>query len=708
MAKKPTYEELEQKVKKLEGEAIRLKNTEDGMGKLAHVVDAMVDVVVIIDLQGRISYVNRAAAGKLAYKNEELIGKTPGEFIAEKDLTKFTAQVQEILSGKPLPKSIECLAKHKEGKEIPMCINFSFLYDREGKPKEIIAVCNDISERKLAEGALVRSNRAHKMLSECIQTLVRGTNEGDLLHQICRIIVEVGGYRLAWVGFAEQDEGKRVRSVAQTGFEERYLESLNITWADRERGQGPVGMAIRSGEPRVARNIQTAPGFVLWREAAIQRGYASCIALPLFANEKVFGALAIYSAEPDAFDAEELKLLTDLAENLGYGVQALRTKARRERVELELMTYRDHLEDLVKDRTRALRESEGRYRSMMISMKDPVYICSPDFHIAYMNLAMARRIGSDAIGEYCYKNLHGFNEKCPWCVHEKIQQGEYVDIEVVSPKDNRSYLVSNSPIYHSDGSISKMTIYRDITEPKLLGDQLIRSERLAATGQLAASIAHEINSPLQGITSIIGLIEETYKQDKTLSENLNVLKSGFASIGNTVRRLLDLNRPDKETKQSMNVDSVIEDTVSVLKGYLKNNKVKVNLDLSSRIPNITASPQQLGQVFLNLINNAVEAMSAVTKRKDGWMEQEPIGREITINTRLRDENIVIKVADTGPGISKEDMEHIFDPFYTKRKKMGMGIGLSLCHSIIEDHNGSIAAKNSPEGGAVFTITLPVG
>lgn len=256
-----------------------------------------------------------------------------------------------------------------------------------------------------------------------------------------------------------------------------------------------------------------------------------------------------------------------------------------------------------------------------------------------------------------------------------------------------------------DGTI--INIGYDITESKLLEDQLIRSERLAASGQLAVSIAHEINSPLQGITSILNSIERNYKQDEKLLEKLNLLKSGFISIRNTVKKLLDLNRPGKERKQSMNINSVIEDTVDLLKSHLIKNKVKISLNLSSKLPSITAIPQQLGQVFMNLINNAVEATAGTSKSKDGWKTRESTGREITINSNLRKDNIIIKVADTGPGISKESMEHIFDPFYTSKREMGMGIGLSLCHGIIEDHSGSIAAKNFPEGGAIFTITLPI-
>ena len=256
-----------------------------------------------------------------------------------------------------------------------------------------------------------------------------------------------------------------------------------------------------------------------------------------------------------------------------------------------------------------------------------------------------------------------------------------------------------------DGAI--INLGYDVTENKLLEDQMIRSERLAATGKLAASIAHEINSPLQGITILLNSIASSHKGDEKLLENLDLVKGGFVNIRDIVRKLLDLNRPGKENKQSMNINGVIEDTATLLKDYLKKCKVKIILNLSSKVPGITASPQQLGQVFMNLVNNAAEAMMGASESKDGGKSGEITHRTITIKSNRKKNNIIIEVGDTGPGISKEDLEHIFDPFYTRKKKMGMGIGLSICHGIIEDHNGTIAAINAPERGTVFTITLPI-
>lgn len=236
---------------------------------------------------------------------------------------------------------------------------------------ELATAFNQMTERrKRAEEELLKVNRALRLLSRSNQAVIRARGESDLLHEICQIAVEVGGYRLAWVGFAEQDERKSVRPVAQVGYEEEYLDTVNITWADTERGRGPTGTAIRSGAPGVARHILTDPNFKPWRAEALKRGYASSIALPLIANGLTIGALNIYAAEPDAFDAEEVKLLTELADDLTYGIMALRTRTERKRAEEELRKHREHLEELVKERTSELEEKTAELERANIHLQE--------------------------------------------------------------------------------------------------------------------------------------------------------------------------------------------------------------------------------------------------------------------------------------------------------------------------------------------------
>ncbi|BCB28621.1 hypothetical protein SKTS_35070 [Sulfurimicrobium lacus] len=175
--------------------------------------------------------------------------------------------------------------------------------------------------------ALQRLNRALLTTLRCSEVLVHATEEIELLQDMCRIIVEVGGYRLAWVGYAVFGEGKSVCPVAHHGFDAGYLENASITWADTERGRGPTGTAIRTGEPQINQNFASNPRMDPWRDSALKQGYESSIALPLKDKKTVFGAITIYAAEPDAFNSQEIELLTKLADNLSYGIAALRTRA---------------------------------------------------------------------------------------------------------------------------------------------------------------------------------------------------------------------------------------------------------------------------------------------------------------------------------------------------------------------------------------------
>jgi PAS domain S-box-containing protein len=252
-----------------------------------------------------------------------------------------------------------------------------------------------------------------------------------------------------------------------------------------------------------------------------------------------------------------------------------------------------------------------------------------------------------------------------------------------------------------------LCVARDVTQTRLLHNQLIRSERLAATGQLAASIAHEINSPLQGITALLNVLRSTYTNDDYLQRKLDLIKSAFNSIRDTVKNLIDLNRPGKEKKQLTDVNQVIDNTVALVKSLLKKNMIAVDLDLAASRSTLTASPQQIGQILMNLINNAVESITGAP----GYFEKAHLtpggGGRIAIQTYNRDEEFVIELKDSGPGIAEADLNRIFDPFFTNKKPLGMGVGLTICHGIVEDHQGKITAANAPGGGAVFTITLPM-
>jgi PAS domain S-box-containing protein len=196
----------------------------------------------------------------------------------------------------------------------------------------------DVTERKQAEDAQRRLDRELRAISECNQALLHATDEQRLLDEVCRIICDRAGYRLAWVGYAEGDPEKTVRPVAWAGADSDHVAHAKLTWSDRtELGRGPAGIVIHTGESIYTQDFATDERMGPWREAALRRGCRSGIGLPLKDHAgRTFGVLLIYASEPDAVSPEEVRLLTGLADDLAFGIVALRTRTERDRAEQEL------------------------------------------------------------------------------------------------------------------------------------------------------------------------------------------------------------------------------------------------------------------------------------------------------------------------------------------------------------------------------------
>jgi len=210
---------------------------------------------------------------------------------------------------------------------------------------------SDISSDGTSENAITkelrRLNRALRALSACNRALAQAGSEQELLQQICDIIVELGGYRMAFIGYAEQDAEKTVRPMAQAGYGDGYLETVALKWSDTPEGRGPVGTAIRENVVCVVADTAKDPTFGLWREAALRRGYAAVIAWPLRVAGSAFGALAICSGQAGSFESSEVELLTEIANNLSFGITAIRSQDEGRRA------------------TAALLEAESKYRQLV-------------------------------------------------------------------------------------------------------------------------------------------------------------------------------------------------------------------------------------------------------------------------------------------------------------------------------------------------------
>jgi len=356
----------------------------------------------------------------------------------------------------------------------------------------------------------------------------------------------------------------------------------------------------------------------------------------------------------------------------------------------------------------ALRESEEKYRSMMEAMKDPIYICSPKFRVEYMNPAMIKRTGRDATGEYCFKAMHGLDRKCPWCMKDKVQPEDRFDFDIVSPKDHHSYHISQTPIFHRDGSVSKMTVFRDTTELKSLETQLQQAQKMEAIGTLAGGIAHDFNNILSSVLGYTELALEDTEKGTRLRENLQSVLSAGERASDLVEQILTFSRQGGETFSPIQVKSITKEALKLLGATLPST-VEIHQDIQSDSL-VLGDPTQIHQVLLNLCVNADHAM----REKGGILEVAL--EDVELDSRFTAQHpelkpgphLRLRVKDTGRGIPPHLLDRIFDPFFTtKDKGEGTGLGLSVVHGIVKAHGGAITVQSELGKSTLFNIFLPV-
>ncbi|EXI77864.1 MAG: Bacteriophytochrome cph2 [Candidatus Accumulibacter appositus] len=289
--------------------------------------------------EGQLIEGNTSLCQLLGYSRDELIAMRPTDIVTEPDIAQIGPAI-DVAQSMPSHQG-EWRFKRKDGSGITTEVVATTMPDGD-----FLALIRDITERKKHENELRQLNQTLELIRECHKILVYSSDEASLLAGVCRRIAESGGYLFVWVGLAEPDAARQLRPVAWSGIEDAPLlaTTTDIAWDDAASEQGPAGTAVRTGKPVMVRDLQMDSRVLPWRAACVRVGIDSVISLPLRAGDQMLGAISMYARQADAFDASAVDLLSELANDLAYGLAALRETAERQRVELAL-TLRQHAVD---------------------------------------------------------------------------------------------------------------------------------------------------------------------------------------------------------------------------------------------------------------------------------------------------------------------------------------------------------------------------
>lgn len=408
----------------------------------------------------------------------------------------------------------------------------------------------------------------------------------------------------------------------------------------------------------------------------------------------------------------------------------------------EIEEYNKTLEEKVKERTidleRTTRLLQAEYNRLDAIINSPnlgIVIEDKDCKIKFMNKSLIEAFGNQ-IGEKCYEKFKGRKEKCETCpIDEILIKGKKSFTYLDQDSQGNYYELSAAPFQDETGERYILETLRDITEQKKLEmqveeytrnlertneelenalrnlkntqAQLIQAGKMAAVGELAAGVAHELNNPLSGILGYCQFALEKITQKplqdltgedlSTYSQYLKDIEQQSKRCKAIIQNLLKFSRASgKKDFESTDINSILKETFIFVKHQLEKHKVKLEEELSPSLPLVTGNASQLQQVFTNLILNGIQAM--------------PDGGKLTVSTRISQDEKTSEISftDTGEGISKDNLNKIFEPFFTTKKVgQGTGLGLSVSYGIVKDHGGNIEVESIEGQGATFTVTLPM-
>jgi two-component system NtrC family sensor kinase len=513
------------------------------------------------------------------------------------------------------------------------------------------------------------TKRSLNELSALHEMALAATSSLDLAEILDRII----GALERTLGFSNlslmliDEEEQRLKVRAGTGYDPQVTNS-----AQPGLGEGITGWVAQTGQPSNVPDVTADPRYIVADE-----NVRSELCVPLKTGDRIIGVLNVESVEPAAFTDDDVRFLSTLAGQLAVTIENARLFQQVAR-------------------------SEKDWENTFQAITDGIAIYDAEFRIVRANPALADILETTpegCIGKRCYEIFpHCQGPTRTSCPHRStMETGGSRSIEVDVPDLGKTLHITSFPI-HDEGGNVKGAVHniRDITQQKVLRSQLLQTEKLAAIGQLISGVAHELNNPLTSVMGYAQLLQAADVSDEVRDDLRRIYQEAQRSA-RIISSLLTFARKETVEKLYTDVNQVLIDTINLRAYQLKVDNIELVTELDEHLPWTMVAPHQLQQVFLNLINNAHQAMLDCRG-----------GGRLVVRSETDGDVIRVKVLDNGPGIPEDTLGKIFDPFFTtKEVGRGTGLGLSIAFGIVRDHGGHIWAESEVGSGTTFTVELPI-
>ena len=533
----------------------------------------------------------------------------------------------------------------------------------------VLLVLQDVTERMLLTQEASQVARFQSVLARIGTLAVSDAPAQELMNEAVRHTARALHVDLCKILVA-QDDTDHLVVVAGIGFEEALIGKLTIEGGTHSQ----AGFAIRERIPVVVRDLRNETRFTPSKLLTEHGGIAG-MSVPMLVEERVYGVMTAHSKYVRDFTEKEQEFLCAVANTVATVLE------RRRRTD----TQRDF------------------YHRLFMSAQDGIMLTDTDGRILEWNPALERMTGwtsDEALGQrpaILKSGKHGseFYSRL-W---QSISSGHpFVDRFVNRRKDGSEFLVweSVSPVKDRDDTTQYyMAILTDLSEREQMLEALRQTEQVKLAGQLTGGILHEIRNPLIGLGSLAAHLAEQEALPQTARDRCRLIAQEASRIDDLLESHLDQLRPRAFDLQPCDLPLLIEDTLTLLHPNLTKQRISVKKTIASDLPIVEASRAHLQQVCLNIAMNAIDAM--------------PTGGELTIamrNEARQRPGVLLTFSDTGTGISQENLNRIYEPFFTNGKAKGVGLGLTITHDIVERHGGQLTISSPPESGAVVDVWLP--